>query len=576
MVKALKLIALSVSVASLSACVTQNYENSNTPVIQNDTSNTEIAMTRISLGLGYLKMGNTTQAKLNLEKAKRFSPNLVQVYTAFAHYYETVGEDELTIASYEKALSLKPDDADTLNNYGVFLCRKDKLPEAEKQFLKAIAVPSYLLVSQSYENLALCQLKAPNFEKAQTYLEKAIDHNPSSAPTLYQMMRLQYAQSNYQQALAYSKRFEKATRRFTPESLALSFKINQKLDNRKIAKNYGTMLVNMFPESWQAKQYLLNDLAEIEADELAEKYQLLKFSASTGHVAKKVVVLSDQDKPALAINRRKNSINTDSSQSAQLKTEQEAAITADENQATVTKAQKKTVVLKAPPLTVAPIENNEGREDSTLQVDEFSETTVANETKANEQLSTETVKTTSNELSELEVSQQSVEEFATEMAEESEDANLDTVAETTDAAEQLVSELTEQESNVSKVDEFGYASIAGDNSLEINSADDDNTNEHMLKNDGDNTELNSPETLVAENSEAQSIAKDIAEDTYLSLDELPQHKVVAGENLFTISKRYNIHLRSLRKWNGLDERALIKIGDTVYLADPSVVQQIEE
>ncbi len=49
---------------------------------------------------------------------------MVQVYTAFAHYYETVGEDEQTIDSYEKALSIKSDDADTLNNYGVYLCRK--------------------------------------------------------------------------------------------------------------------------------------------------------------------------------------------------------------------------------------------------------------------------------------------------------------------------------------------------------------------------------------------------------------------------------------------------------------------
>ena len=62
--------------------MTQNYGNDkDTPLIENESSKNEIAMTRISLGLGYLKMGNTQQAKLNLEKAKRFAPNLVQVYT---------------------------------------------------------------------------------------------------------------------------------------------------------------------------------------------------------------------------------------------------------------------------------------------------------------------------------------------------------------------------------------------------------------------------------------------------------------------------------------------------------------
>ena len=59
-------------------------------------------------------MGNTQQAKLNLEKAKRFSPNLVQVHTAFAHYYDTVDEPDLATKAYEHALSINSEDADTL------------------------------------------------------------------------------------------------------------------------------------------------------------------------------------------------------------------------------------------------------------------------------------------------------------------------------------------------------------------------------------------------------------------------------------------------------------------------------
>ena len=180
-----------------------------------------MAATRISLGLGYLKMGNMPQAKQNLEKAKNFAPNMVQVYTAFAHYYETVGEHKLTISSYEKALSIKSDDADTLNNYGVYLCRQDKIAAAEKQFLKAIAVPSYLLVAKSYENLSSCFLKDDDFIKAEMYLNKAILHSPSSSSILFQMIRLQYAMGDYKQAKSFSQRFEKVTRRFTSQFLAL-------------------------------------------------------------------------------------------------------------------------------------------------------------------------------------------------------------------------------------------------------------------------------------------------------------------------------------------------------------------
>jgi len=276
----------------LSGCVTQDYENDKTPVVQNQANRDDMAATRISLGLGYLKMGNMPQAKQNLEKAKNFAPEMVQVYTAFAHYYETVDEHKLTVESYEKALLLKGDDADTLNNYGVYLCRQNQVEAAEKQFLKAIAVPSYILVSKSYENLSSCFLQKNDFDKAEIYLSKAIAHNPSSASTLFQMVRLQYAMADYKQAKAFEQRFEKVTRRFTSQSLALAFKVYTKLGQKRTAKNYGTMLVKMYPQSWEAQQYLLNELERIEADNLAKRYQLTKVSTKPAKQKKRIVKLS--------------------------------------------------------------------------------------------------------------------------------------------------------------------------------------------------------------------------------------------------------------------------------------------
>ena len=285
------LIVAALSLA-LSACVTQEFENDETPVVKTQTNNDEMAATRISLGLGYLKMGNMAQAKQNLKKAKRFSPEMVQVYTAYAHYYETVGEHDLTIASFEKALSLKSDDADTLNNYGVYLCRQDQTEAAEEQFLKAIAVPSYVLVAKSYENLSSCFLQKDNFVKAKIYLQKAVMHSPSNSSILFQMVRLHYAMGEFQQAKIHQQRFEKVTRRFTPQSLALAFKVYWKLGQRRTAKNYGAMLVKMYPQSWESQQYLLNELELIEADNLAKRYKLTQDNKIPTKLKKRVVKLS--------------------------------------------------------------------------------------------------------------------------------------------------------------------------------------------------------------------------------------------------------------------------------------------
>ncbi len=430
----------------LSACVTQNYGNDkDTPIIENEASNNEIAMTRISLGLGYLKMGNTQQAKLNLEKAKRFSPNLVQVYTAFAHYYETVDEATLTIEAYEKALALDSQDADTLNNYGVFLCRQEQYAAAEQKMLKAIAVPSYILVAQSYENLALCQLKALQFAKAEHYLEKAIAHSPNRASSLLQMMQLLYAKSDYKLAQTYLYRYEKATRRITANALALAFKIFQKQGSTSTAKSYGNMLVKMFPHSFEAKQYILNELYYIEADKLAEAYQA---SLNTGNSAKK---------------------------------------------------KKRVVVLSPKKSTV--------KNSASLSVNGLKPMM------ANSVMST------------------------AEQERKQDKSVLDK------------QQLAHQKNLVSK---------ASANSLAVNKPS------AVMR--SKNTVSTVTVNKTADDSEAET--KMSAKNKPVVLASLPVHIVKKGDNLFSISKQYNILMKSIVRWNKLRSPYILIISDVLYLADP--------
>jgi type IV pilus assembly protein PilF len=428
----------------MTGCVTQNYENDKTtPVIENDSSKNEIAMTRISLGLGYLKMGNTQQAKLNLEKAKRFSPNLVQVYTAFAHYYDTVGEPELSTESYEHALSIKDDDADTLNNYGVFLCRQKKYDEAEIQILKAIAIPSYILVAQSYENLALCQLKAKHYEKAELYLEKAILHSPNRASSILQMVRLQYAKTDYKIAQSYLHRYEKSTRRFSSNALALAYKVFEKQGSKRTAKNYGNMLVKMFPNSYEAKQFILNDLSRIDADNLADEYREAKNEAA-GLTSKKRVIVLSPNKPNQAFDRNEN----------------KDALSAN---------------------GLKPM-------------------------MANSVMPTDAQKATSAQLNSVDESKLKVTEASAEI-------------ETTNN-----SALSPSDTSVSS---------------------DDNLN---------------TEKLYSQNTMAS----------------LPIHSVQKGDSLFSISKQYNIVMKSLERWNKLSKPYLLRIGDIIYLANPKSVSRKKE
>ena len=510
------LIVAILSVA-LSACVTQEFENNETPVVKNQTNNDDMAATRISLGLGYLKMGNMEQAKQNLKKAKRYSPNMVQVYTAFAHYYETVGEYDLAIASFEKALSIKSDDADTLNNYGVYLCRQDQTEAAEKQLLKAIAVPSYVLVAKSYENLSSCFLQKNNFVKAKIYLHKAVMHSPSNSSILFQMVRLHYAMGEFSQAKIYEQRFEKVTRRFTPQSLALAFKVYWKLGQRNTAKNYGSMLVKMYPQSWESQQYLLNELELIEADNLAKRYKLTQVSKIPTKPKKRIVKLSPKKTTSKATASNIDVIKSEKVNDKVLEMPAAPVLT-------TTKAIKKQSSIASSSVINAAL-TMESVESVTPIVDQ-------NETAVNE-----------DNINVSDQDKRVVVLVASEAADiRTVDSESNTVVNKTPTTETKLVKTMEKE---------------------------------ILYKDGISQSTMKQKKIIEDVPvvEKTLVTKPLEPTKAKIVSHKPPetHVVVTGDTLFGISIKYNIKIKALRRWNKLTGNKKIRINDKLHLTDPKTV-----
>lgn len=507
----------------LSGCVTQNYDNDNTPVVQNQSNRDDMAATRVSLGLGYLKMGNMPQAKQNLEKAKNFAPEMVQVYTAFAHYYETVGEDKQTVDSYEKALSIKSDDADTLNNYGVYLCRKDKIEEAEVQFLKAIAVPSYILVAKSYENLAACFLQIDNFTKAETYLNKAILHSPSSASTLLQMVQLQYAMGDYQQAKLFEQRFSKVTRRFSPQSLALSYKVHYKLGQRGVAKNYGTMLVKMYPQSWEAKQYLLNELEQIEADNLAKRYVESQQVNSLAPPKKRIVKLSPNNVKKISSEPEPAAADTQILESA-------PKLDTANN---ITKLETRVAEE-----TLSPSSKNRVANQNTEANVERSQDIIALDTQPLANTAPSTTEKLKNSEEVIEVDQP--------------EKNIPTDI---NQHKQVIVIQSDEEQSITKPT--------------------------VILNAPKEQLVDSEQRIISPNKDIISEADDFEENESEEYEATPEesknfpkfHVVSAGDTLYSISVKYNVKIHALRRWNKIAKNKNLYIKDIIFLENPKLVNQ---
>lgn len=241
------------SVILLTACVSEPLPEGFKDADDFDPVNA--AKTRISLGLTYLQNGNYSQAKFNLDKALQFAPRLADAHYSMAYYYQLVGEIELAEDAYQTAMDFEPNNADIANTYGAFLCRQGKYDKAKKYFLKAVNSDNYVSTAETYENLALCSKSQGQLEDAKTYLQSAINHQPSRGKSLFLLTELQIENAQWLEAKQSLSRYEKVAR-VSAESLWMHIKIEEGLGNKDSAMGYGDMLIRMYPRHNRTQQYV--------------------------------------------------------------------------------------------------------------------------------------------------------------------------------------------------------------------------------------------------------------------------------------------------------------------------------
>lgn len=243
-------------VLGLTACVSETTVDGKRVSASPDLESA--AKTRMSLGIEYLKQGNSQQAKFNLEKALEYDPTNPEIHRTLAYYYEVVKEPVQAEQAYRKALSYDRSNADTMNNYGTFLCRQEKYKEAEKQFLNAVKQKTYVRVDDTYENAGLCAHKAGELEKAKQYFNSALSHNPQKPISLVEMAAIAVEQQNYDEARAYLLRYQQASSD-TAHSLWTWISLESAQNRETAVKSFGRRLVKKFPNSVESQKYLNNE-----------------------------------------------------------------------------------------------------------------------------------------------------------------------------------------------------------------------------------------------------------------------------------------------------------------------------
>jgi len=207
------------------------------------------------LGAKYLQRGELDQARDKLTKALDQDPRNPVAHVTYAQLQQRIDDQPNARKHFKRAIELDPDEAEHRNSYGIFLCEVEEYQAAEEQFEKAAENPYYKTPEYALDNAGLCMLDADNIAGAENYLRKALRVNTKFANAYLHMAELMHRQRRLTVADAYYQRFL-AYGAETSESLLLGLEIKRDSGDMKTAESYASRLLNEFPASREAGEYL--------------------------------------------------------------------------------------------------------------------------------------------------------------------------------------------------------------------------------------------------------------------------------------------------------------------------------
>lgn len=200
------------------------------------------------LGALYLQSGRFGVAQEEARTAIGADPTYAPAYNLLGLVHMSLHENDAAEEDFRQALRLVPNDPETNNNYGWFLCQTDRVRQSIDYFMAAVKNPLYNTPAKPLTALGLCYLKIKEDKLAEDFLRKALRAGGSNVEALYWLGDIYYRQGRYSEARLSVADLHKAMEP-NSQSIWLALRVERKIGDREGEARYASQLRRKFQGS---------------------------------------------------------------------------------------------------------------------------------------------------------------------------------------------------------------------------------------------------------------------------------------------------------------------------------------
>ena len=251
-------LLLIVITGALAGCATSRTSTQSVPdgkdlvTASDESDGSKRAHVRMELAAGYYGRDQMTTALDQVKLAIIADPTLAEAYNMRGLIYASLGDEKLAEESFRRALQLAPQDADSMQNFGYFLCQRKRYVEANTMFDQALAIPRYRDSARTLLTKGVCQAFAGQLAESEASLVRAYEIEPGNPSVSVNLSEVLYRRGDYERARFYIRRVNGVPALQGAQTLWLAARIEQRLGNSTGAQELGDQLRKRFPESQEA------------------------------------------------------------------------------------------------------------------------------------------------------------------------------------------------------------------------------------------------------------------------------------------------------------------------------------